>query len=216
MLTNSNGLKAKLIDFGMAYQDSEVVQGTLVQAVQYRYLSPSCLLYCFHGVLYALVSYCTDWLYYLTEPSRLSSSGLQKCSSACRSATVLTCGAWAVSSCTFISKKIPSLFALNMKSWGTHLSHTSRTRPKVLCFHKFTWAVCSFTSADESVGPAARSARGPPAPWRTIHQAILCWGGGIWWSNMEAKGQIIFFSNRMNYSIWTGSHVLYVLLVASH
>lgn len=161
---------------------------------------------------YTHFSHIAFWL--LTDSSHLASSGLQKCSSACRSATVLTCGGWAVSSCTFTSKKISSLFPLNIKWWETHLSHTSRTRPKVL--HKFTWAVCFFTSADESGGPAARSAGGPPAPGRTIHQEILCWGGGIWWSNMEAKGWIIFFSNRMNYSIWTGSHVLYVLLVASH
>lgn len=60
MLTNSNGLKAKLIDFGMAYEDSEVIQGMVVQPVPYRYhLFPSCLLYCFHGLLYALFSYCT-------------------------------------------------------------------------------------------------------------------------------------------------------------
>lgn len=59
MLINSNGLKVKLIDFGLAYQDSEVIQGIVVQPVPYRYLSPSCLLYYFYGVLFTLFTYCT-------------------------------------------------------------------------------------------------------------------------------------------------------------
>ncbi|XP_056889623.1 homeodomain-interacting protein kinase 2-like [Takifugu flavidus] len=36
MCIKSKGLKVKLIDFGMAYQDSEVIQGIVVQPVPYR------------------------------------------------------------------------------------------------------------------------------------------------------------------------------------
>lgn len=41
MLTNGNDLKVKLIDFGMAFQESEVSPGIVVQPVPYRYLSPT-------------------------------------------------------------------------------------------------------------------------------------------------------------------------------
>lgn len=39
MLANNDDLKVKLIDFGMAFQDSEVCPGIVVQPVPYRYLS---------------------------------------------------------------------------------------------------------------------------------------------------------------------------------
>lgn len=39
MLANNDDLKVKLIDFGMAIQDSEVCPGIVVQPVPYRYLS---------------------------------------------------------------------------------------------------------------------------------------------------------------------------------
>lgn len=39
MLANNEDLKVKLIDFGMAFQDSEVCPGIVVQPVPYRYLS---------------------------------------------------------------------------------------------------------------------------------------------------------------------------------
>lgn len=38
MLANNDDLKVKLIDFGMAFQDSEVCTGIVVQPVPYRYL----------------------------------------------------------------------------------------------------------------------------------------------------------------------------------
>lgn len=37
MLANNDDLKVKLIDFGMAFQDSEVCTGIVVQPVPYRY-----------------------------------------------------------------------------------------------------------------------------------------------------------------------------------
>lgn len=48
MLANENNLKVKLIDFGMAYEDSEIEKGIIVQAVPYRcFFNPTCLLCCF-------------------------------------------------------------------------------------------------------------------------------------------------------------------------
>lgn len=133
MLANNDDLKVKLIDFGMAFQDSEVCTGIVVQPVPYRYL----YYVSFAGVVLILPS---D----LQLTLRLSSSGLQKCSSACRSVTALTCGEWAVSSCTFTSKRISSLFAVNIKWSDRHLSHTSKTRRKLFHSHRFTSALLAF------------------------------------------------------------------------
>lgn len=104
MFVGKSDLKVKLIDFGLAIPDAEAIPGMCMQPVSYRCLYPKCLLL-FHIILCEHNRLACGLLVLC---SRLPSSGLQKYSSACLSATALICGDVAASLHFFTSKTISS------------------------------------------------------------------------------------------------------------
>lgn len=104
MFVGKSDLKVKLIDFGLALPDAEATPGLHMQPVPCRCLHPKCLLL-FYIILCKHIRLACGLLILF---SRLPSSGLQKYSSACPSATALICGDVAASSRFFTSKTISS------------------------------------------------------------------------------------------------------------
>ena len=104
MFVGESDLKVKLIDFGLAMPAAAATPGMHVQPVPCRCLYPKCLLLFYIILCGHLRLACR----LLILSSRLPSSGLQKYSSACPSATALTCGHVAASSRCSTSKNFSS------------------------------------------------------------------------------------------------------------
>lgn len=139
MLVGKGDLKVKLIDFGLAFNDGDAPIGTIMQPVSYRCLYPTWLLCCCTSFFLDL-SGLTWWL--LIHCSRLPPSGLLKYSSACPSATALTCGQLAASLCFFTSSIISSERPPPMGWWVRYLRDGLKKTPSSTWFLSAVCVLC--------------------------------------------------------------------------